>query len=129
MKEFCIYTDHAPGALSAVCEILAKGAINIEAIKTERTGEGKGTVHIVTNDEASTEAVLRSKHVKFEARDILPLKLPDMSGELLKVTKKLHMSGISVDSVYILGKEGGHTTVALAPNKMEDARLALKNYI
>ena len=129
MKEFCIHTTDEPGALSAICEVLARGAINIEAIKTERIGEGRGTIHIVTNDEASTESILRQNHVRFEIREILPLKLPDRSGELVKVAKKLHLSGINVDSVYILGKENGHTTVAIAPSKMEDAQLVLKNYM
>jgi len=129
MKEFCIYIQDRPGALASICETLARAAINIEAIATERIGNGRGIVHIVTNDEASTESILRSSHLRFDSRDILHIKLPDRPGELVKVTHKLARTGINIDSVYIIGKADGHTSVALAPNRMAEARGILKNYL
>ena len=129
MKEFCIYIQDRPGSLVSVCDILAKAAINIEAITTERLGNGQGIVHVVTSDEASTESILKAKHLRFESRDILKIRLPDQPGELVKVAHKLGTAGVNIDSLYILGKEKGRTSIALSPNKLEDARLLLKGYL
>ena len=61
--------------------------------------------------------------------DILVVKLPDVPGELAKVSKMLTDASISIESVTILAKGKDVVFDGIKVDKVESARKLLKEYI
>ncbi len=126
LKEFDVYIQDKPGELAKVCELLGNNGVNIKAIATERAAK-KPMVKIVTDDEITAKAALsRIPGISFDLKDVLVVKLQDKPGELAKVTKRLAMAGINVDSIYILGKERGITEMVVTVDNIKKAESLLK---
>ena len=82
---------------------------------------------IVTDDEVAAKAALsRIPGISFELKDVIVVRLPDKPGELAKVTKRLAKAAINVDSIYLLGKEGGTTEMVLTVDDPKKAGEVLK---
>lgn len=82
---------------------------------------------IVTDDEVTAKAALsRIPGISFELKDVIVVRLPDKPGELAKVTKRLAKAAINVDSIYLLGKEGGTTEMVLTVDDPKKAGEVLK---
>ena len=127
MKQFEIFVPNKITAFSEVCDIIASASINIKAIATENRDDTK-IIKIVTNDEKTTEKVLKRSKLRYEVSEILPVSLIDRPGELAKLAKMFSKAKISIDSVYILGKENGETQIAIKSDNMEQARKLIKKY-
>ncbi|MEW6329762.1 MAG: ACT domain-containing protein [Candidatus Micrarchaeota archaeon] len=125
MKEVTIVTKNRVGALADVCEALGKFGVNIQAISAQGIGDS-GVIRLITTDEKTAQKVLERAGFSVRLGDVLTLKLFDRPGELGKIARKLANAEISIDSVYILGKERGSTEVAITAGKIEEAARALK---
>lgn len=100
--------------------------MNIKAIASERSAK-RPLVKIVTDDEVTAKAALsRIPGISFELKDVIVVRLPDKPGELAKVTKRLAKAAINVDSIYLLGKEGGTTEMVLTVDDPKKAGEVLK---
>jgi len=71
-------------------------------------------------------ALSRTPGISFDLKDVIVVSLPDKPGELAKVTKRLAMAGINVDSIYILGRERGITELVLTVDDPKKAGGLLK---
>lgn len=111
--------------MARVCELLGSHGVNIKAIASER-GNDRPMIKIVTDDEATTKSALSRTGISYSLRDVLSIKMPDRPGELGKIARKLARSMVNVDSIYILGKEGGMTDIAFTVDNIEKATTALK---
>lgn len=125
LKEFDVYVQNKPGELARVCELLGSHGVNIKAIASER-GNDRPMIRIVTDDEATTRSALTRAGIPFSLRDVIAVKMPDRPGELGKVARKLARAMVNVDSIYILGKEGGMTEIALTVDDLEKAQESLR---
>jgi hypothetical protein len=125
LKQFDVYVQDKPGELAKVCELLGNNGVNIKAIASER-GNAKPLIRIVTDDEATTRTVLRRTGMSYDARDVVSVRLLDRPGELGKTARKLAMSMVNVDSIYILGTDKGHTEIAFTVDNEKKAAKALK---
>ena len=125
MKEFDVYVQNKPGELAKICEMLGNQGVNIKAIASERNHE-RPMIKIVTDDEATAKSALLRSGVQYALRDVVSVKMPDRPGELGKVARKLAKAMVNVDSIYILGKDGGMTELALAVDNQQKAEGALK---
>lgn len=125
MREFKVYVNNQPGELARVTEALAGRAVNIRAISSE-AGETKPYLRIVTNDVNTTEKALRTAGFNFDQNGVLSVELIDRPGELAKVAKRLSRAGVNVESIYIVGKKGGKTELAMVVDNEKKASKALK---
>jgi len=124
VKQFEIFINNRPGELARVTEVLGANGINIVAIASERTL--KSMVRIITDDERSTRSALNRAKFEFEERQLIILNLTDRPGELAKIAKKLAKRGVNVDSIHILNKESGTTTLAIVVDDNEKAKEILR---
>ncbi len=80
-------------------------------------------VKIVTDDEATAKAALsRVAGVSYDLKDVIVVKVMDKPGELAKMTKRLAKAAINVDSIYLLGREGGMTEMVLTVDNPKKAQ-------
>ncbi|MCU0860606.1 MAG: ACT domain-containing protein [Thermoplasmata archaeon] len=125
MKEFDVFVQDKPGELAKVCELLGNNGVNIKGIASERNNS-RPLIRVVTDDEATAKAALTRSGIGFDLREVIPIRLPDKPGELGKVAKKLARAMVNVDSIFILGKDGGHTEMVLTVDNKKKAEEALK---
>lgn len=125
MKEFDVYVQNKPGELAKVCELLGANGVNIKAISSERNHQ-RPMIRIVTDDEATAKSALNRTGIQFDLKDVMTVRLMDRPGELGKVARKLARAMVNVDSIYIIGKEGGSTEMALTVDNLAKAQDALK---
>ncbi len=125
MHEFKVYLSNRPGELARVTEALASRAVNIMAIASEG-GSDRPFLRIVTNDETTTKKALGSAGFEFDQNGILSVDLIDRPGELAKIARRLARAQVNVESIYILGKEGKKTSLAVVVDDEKKAKAALK---
>ena len=125
LKEFDVYVQNKPGELAKVCELLGANGVNIKAIASERTND-RPMIKIVTDDEATAKSALARTGIRYDLRDVISVKMPDRPGELGKAARKLARVMVNVDSIYILGKDGGTTEIAFTVDNSAKAQDALK---
>lgn len=122
MKQFTVFIKNKPGELGRVCEVLAQNSINVEALATE--GD-TGKVKVVTNDIETTKKIFDKEKIQFEMKDVLIIKIINRPGELAKITKKLGMKKINIDSIHLL-RNG---EFALQVDDIEGAKETLKGIV
>lgn len=125
MHEFKVYLSNRPGELARVTEALASRAVNIKAIASEGGCE-RPFLRIVTNDETTTRKALNTAGFEFDQNGILSVDLLDRPGELAKIARRLARAQVNVESIYILGKEGKKTSLAIVVDNERKAKAALK---
>ncbi len=121
MKQITVLVENKPGALAEVTEAIGRSGINIISISAQGF-ENTGVIRVLTTDVTTAINELKKKGYEAVVNDIIILKLLDKPGELYKVTKKLSREGLNLRAVYIIGKEGEKTVVAIDP---EDYKKAL----
>lgn len=124
MKEFDVYVQDKPGELAKVCELLGSNGVNIKAISSERT-HPMPMIKIVTDDEVTTRNALARSGIRFELREVISLRMPDRPGELGKIARRLAKAMVNVESIYILGREGAMTDIALTVDNPKKAQEVL----
>ena len=125
MKEFDVYVQNKPGELAKVCEMLGNHGVNIKAIASER-GNARPMIRIVTDDETTAKSALVRSGISYDLRDVIAVKMTDRPGELGKIARKLAKAMVNVDSIYIIGKDGGTTDIAFTVDNIQKAENALK---
>lgn len=120
MKEFDVYVQNKPGELAKVCELLGSNGVNIKAISSERT-HAMPMIKIVTDDEVTTRNALARSGIQFELREVISVRMPDRPGELGKIARRLAKAMVNVESIYILGREGAMTDIALTVDNPKKA--------
>lgn len=125
LKEFDVYVQNKPGELAKVCEMLGNHGVNIKAIASER-GNTRPMIRIVTDDETTAKSVLVRSGISYDLRDVIAVKMTDRPGELGKIARKLAKAMVNVDSIYIIGKDGGTTDIAFTVDNIQKAENALK---
>ena len=125
MHEFKVYLSDQPGELARVTEALASRAVNIMAIASEG-GSDRPFIRVVTNDVTTTEKALKTAGFDFDHNGILSVELLDRPGELAKMSKRLARAQVNVESIYIIGKGGGKTELAVVVDNDKKAKKALK---
>lgn len=125
LKEFDVYVQNKPGELAKVCEMLGNHGVNIKAIASER-GNARPMIRIVTDDETTAKSALVRSGISYDLRDVIAVKMTDRPGELGKIARKLAKAMVNVDSIYIIGKDGGTTDIAFTVDNIQKAENALK---
>jgi hypothetical protein len=124
LKQFDVMVQDKPGEVAHIAEALAKGAVNIRGIATERGPTGP-MLHIITDDDTSSRKALTNAGFQFQEKDIFVVSLQNKPGELAKLTKRLARGGVNIDSLFILVGGSEKTEIAIGVDKQGEAQKLL----
>lgn len=125
LKQFDVALRNQPGTIADLAELLANNGVNIRAIATESTDSGAGKAKIITADEKTTRAALERGRFPFVESEVLHVNLLDRPGELAKIARMLSKVKVNIDSIFILGKDGEETAVAMKVSDLAAAKKVL----
>ncbi len=119
-----VILDDLPGELARLGEAAASASVNIRGLAA-LTGEGRGVVHVLVDDE-----VVRRLHDALDAagmgvadeREVFVVDVEDRPGTLGELTRRLADAGVNVDLAYTTF---GGVRVVLATDDVESARQVL----
>ena len=113
MNRIIIMANNEVGVIADISRVMADNDINIETIIAQSPGEN-GVVTLTTDDDDSALRALTDAGFKAVTDDALILRLPDEPGALAKVAERFKDTGANIQSLHILGRHDGYTTVALS---------------
>ena len=120
MTRIVIMAKNEVGVIADISRALADASINIETISAKALGE-KGVITLTTDDDDASLRVLTDAGFKASADDSLMLSLRDEPGALAKVAERFKEAGINIQSLHILDRREGHTTIAVSTDDREKA--------
>ena len=98
-RQVTVALENQPGQLAAICSILCKNAVNIEAISVIDSIE-QGVVRLITSNPTKCKQVLQAKGFYVIEGDVLVLDLFDRIGKLAQICSELAEAKINIDYVY-----------------------------
>jgi hypothetical protein len=125
MKEITVIAKDRIGLLADVSEILSTQKINIESLLVETQNQTAIIRLVLQNADVAKRTLIKSGMKVMDA-DVIVLGLQDKPGELAKLSRVLANGKISIDSVFVLSKEGLQSVIALKVNDYEGAKKLLK---
>ena len=113
MNRIIVMAKNEVGVIADISRVLADNGLNIEAISAEALGD-KGVVTLTTNDDDDALRVLTDAGFKTVTDEALVLRLRDEPGALARVAERFKDAGVNLQSLHIVDRRDGYTTVALA---------------
>ena len=113
MTRIVVIANNEAGVIADIAGALADRNINIETISTAALGE-KGAITLTTDDYDGALRALTDAGFKTVSDDSLILRLRDEPGALAKLAEKFKQGGVNIQSLHILDRRNGHTTVAIS---------------
>ena len=113
MNRIIIMANNEVGVIADISRVMADNDINIETMTAQGPGEN-GVVTLTTDDNDAALRALTDAGFKAVTDDALILKLPDEPGALAKVAQRFKDTGVNIQSLHILARHHGYTTVALS---------------
>ena len=113
MNRIIIMANNEVGVIADISRVMADNDINIETMTAQGPGEN-GVVTLTTDDNDAALRALTDAGFKVVTDDALILQLPDEPGALAKVAQRFKDTGVNIQSLHILARHHGCTTVALS---------------
>lgn len=124
MDAFIVELENRPGMLAGLAEAIAEKGINIGAV-AGATATDRGSVALLTDDDAGTRAVLDASGVTYRACSLVTASLEDRPGALAAAARRLANAGVNIEALFATGMDGGRVQLAFAVDDTEGARSAL----
>jgi hypothetical protein len=124
--DFTLILDDQPGELARLGEILGAAGVNIAGLAAF-TGEGRGVIHVLVDDEAKARAsaALHEGHMGVaDEREVLVIDADDRPGTLGELARELAAANVNIDLAYTTF--GGGVKLVIATDDLESARAALE---
>ena len=115
IERIIVMAKNEVGVLADITAAMAEAEVNILTVNTESTGE-TGLVILTTEDNDRALDALTTAGFKAIIDDALVIRLRDEPGALAKVAERFKNSGVNIQSLHILDRHAGYTTVALSAN-------------
>ena len=113
MTRIVVMAKNEVGVIADISRALADADINIETISAKALGD-KGVITLTTDDDDGSLRVLTDVGFKATVDDSLILSLRDEPGALARVAERFKDAGINIQSLHILDRRDGHTTIAVS---------------
>ena len=123
--DLTVILDDRPGELARLGEATGQAGVNIEGLAAF-TGEGKGVVHILVNDDevARCRDALEAAGMGIaDEREVLVVDVEDRPGTLGELTRELAAANVNVDLAYTTF---GGVRIVIATDDLGSARAALR---
>lgn len=123
--DIAVILSDQPGALARLGEVTGESGVNILGLAAF-TGEGKGIVHLLVDDEVATRCkdALESAGMGIaDERTVLVVDIEDRPGTLGELTRLLADANVNIDLAYTTF---GGVRIVIATDDLENARSALE---
>ncbi len=120
MKRIIIPVGERLGVLADITTALVNGGVGIEALNTEGAGD-KHIIILTTEEYDLALRVLMNAGFKAVTDDALVIRLRDRPGTLAMAAEKFKQAGVNIQSLHILNRRDGYTTLALSSDNREKA--------
>ena len=107
--ELALRLPNSPGALAAVCRLLADERVNILALALDTAGQ----LRLVVDNPARASTVLREQHHQVAERNVILTSLPNGAGALAPVLTFVADAGINLEYAYASSAEGNETAAVV----------------
>jgi hypothetical protein len=118
-----ILTDR-PGELARLGEVAGEAGLNIQGLAAA-TGEGKGVVHLLIDDDVVSrcrDAFEQAGIGIADEREVLVVDVEDKPGTLGELTRRLAEANVNIDLAYTTF---GGVRVVIATDDLQSARACL----
>lgn len=123
--DFTLILDDRPGELARLGEILGEAGVNIGGLAAF-TGEGRGVIHVLVDDDAAARAATALKAGRMgvaDQREVLVVDVVDRPGTLGELARQLAAANVNIDLAYTAF--GGGEKIVIATDDLENARAAI----
>lgn len=98
-RQISVALRNEPGQLAAICELLARNLVNIDAIHVLDTVE-QGMVRLLTSNAQLARGMLERAGFHVVEADLLEVELSNQPGALQAVAHQLAKGGVNIDYAY-----------------------------
>ena len=122
--DLTLILDDRPGELARMGEVLGDAGVNIAGLAAF-TGEGRGVIHVLVDDDAASRAshALHAAEMGVaDEREVLVIDAVDRPGTLGELTRQLAAANVNIDLAYTTF--GGGVKIVIATDDLESARAA-----
>jgi hypothetical protein len=122
--DLTVILEHRPGELARLGEVIGEAGVSIRGLAAF-TGEGRGVVHVLLDDDAVTgcrAALERAGMGIAGGSEVLVVGIEDRPMALGELTRQLADANVNVDLAYTTF---GGMKVVIATDDLESARAAL----
>lgn len=123
-RNFTLVFEDQPGQLARLGEAAGTAAVNLQGMAAF-TGDGKGFVHVLVDDESAPRfrSALEQAGIGIaDEREVLVVDLQHRPGTLGELTRQLADAGVNIDLAYTAL---GGVRVVIATDDLASARAAL----
>jgi hypothetical protein len=124
--DLTVILDDEPGELARLGLVMGDAGVNIAGLAAF-TGEGRGVIHVLVDDDAAARAAdaLRTAHMGVaDEREVLVIDAEDRPGSLGELARELAEANVNIDLAYTTF--GGGVKIVIATDDLENARAALE---
>jgi hypothetical protein len=123
--DLTVILDDRPGELARLGEVTGAAGVNIRGLAAF-TGEGRGVIHVLVDDDAVTRAVDELERAGMgvaDQREVLVVDVVDRPGSLGELARELAEANVNVDLAYTTF---GGVKIVIATDDLDNARAALE---
>ena len=123
--DLTVILEHRPGELARLGEVTGEAGVSIRGLAAF-TGEGRGVVHVLLDDEAVAgcrAAMERAGLGIADEREVLVVEVEDRPMGLGELSRRLADANVNVDLAYT---SFGGVQIVIATDDLESARAALQ---
>ena len=123
--DLTVILQDRPGELARLGEVAGTAGVNLQGLAAF-TGQGRGIVHVLVEDDAlsAARAALKEAHLGIaDEREVLVVDVSDRPGSLGELARTLAEANVNVDLAYTTS--GGPVRLVIATDDMQSARAAL----
>ncbi len=123
--DLTVIFEDRPGQLARLGRTTGAAGVNIRGLAAF-TGEGKGVVHVLVDDDAvdrCREALVRAGMGVADEREVIVVDIEDRPGTLGELTRQLAAANVNIDLAY---PTFGGVKIVIATEDLKAARSALR---
>ena len=123
--QLAVFLENRPGALTRVCEALAKAGINIHALTVSDTVD-HSVIRMIVNDPTKALMLLGERGVLAFENDVLWIDASNELGVLGGIADALSRAEVNIEYAYFAtGESSAKGIIVLRPSNVEKARQTL----
>ncbi len=123
--DLTVILEHRPGELARLGEVAGEAGVSIRGLAAF-TGEGRGVVHVLLDDEAvaGCRAALERAGIGIaDEREVLVVEVENRPMAIGELSRQLANANVNVDLIY---STFGGVKIVIATDDLESARSALR---
>jgi hypothetical protein len=120
--DLSVVLEDRPGELARLGEATGQAGVNIEGMAAF-TGQGRGIIHLLVEDQAKAKAALEAAGIKLaDEREALVVDIENQPGSLGELARRLAEASVNIELIYTTF---GGVKVVIVTDDLDAAREVL----